>query len=76
MKTKNTIQIRYDSDADVWSIESSPSAPIDYAREMGNVVVHFGKDNEPVLIEVLEASHQLRGQTDSLKRVVALAGNM
>lgn len=75
MKTKNTMLIRYDSDADVLSIEGSPSAPIDYAREMGNVVVHFGKGNEPVLIEVLEASHQFRGQTDPLKRVVALAGN-
>ncbi len=74
MKAKNTMLVRYDSDADVLSIEGSPTATIDHAREMGNVVVHFGKNNEPVLIEVLEASHQLRGQTEPLKRVMAIAG--
>ena len=32
--------------------------PIDFAEEMGmgNIVVHFAKDNVPVLIEILEAS--------------------
>ncbi len=29
--------------------------PIDYASEMGNVVVHFSKNDEPVLFEILNA---------------------
>lgn len=56
MKKKTNIHIRYDSDADVLSMETSKTAPIEYAREMGNVVVHFTKRNQPVLLEVLEAS--------------------
>ena len=37
----------------MWEIVDKP---IDFAREIGNVVVHFTKNNLPVLIEILEAS--------------------
>lgn len=30
--------------------------PIDFAEEAGNMVVHFARDNVPVLVEILEAS--------------------
>ena len=43
-------KIQYESEADLLSIESSHE-PIDYAREIGNVVVHFTSKNNPVLIE-------------------------
>ena len=51
--------ISYEPEADVlsWAINSDP---IDYATEMGNVVVHFSKKNIPVLIEMLEAKKFLR----------------
>lgn len=48
-------KINYEAEADVLTIESSP-APIDYAKEVGNVVVHFTRDNQPVLLEILDAS--------------------
>ena len=51
---KQTI-MKYEPDADVLSWEVS-RAPIDYAEEVGNVVVHFSKQGKPVLIEMLEAS--------------------
>ena len=70
---KNSIKVAYDADADVLSIEGSSRAVIDHATEMGNLIVHFGKDDEPVLIEVLEASHSLRGQVEPLAQVTALA---
>ena len=54
---KNKIQpkISYEPEADVlmWEITNQP---IDYAKEIGDVVVHFTKNNTPVLIEILEAS--------------------
>ncbi len=52
---KNKAKISYESEADVLSWEITEK-PIDYATEIGNVVVHFTKKNVPVLIEFLEAS--------------------
>jgi hypothetical protein len=58
MKRKNE-KISYEPEADVLSWEIS-NKPIDYASEIGNVVVHFTKRNQPVLIEFLEASKFFR----------------
>lgn len=49
-------KISYEPEADVLRWEISQTAPIDSAREMGNVIVHFTKQHVPVLIEILEAS--------------------
>jgi hypothetical protein len=48
-------KIRYEPEADVLSWEFS-KRNIFSAKESGNVVVHFTKDETPVLIEILEAS--------------------
>ncbi|MFH1968271.1 MAG: DUF2283 domain-containing protein [bacterium] len=55
MKNRNKAKISYEPEADVlmWEIADKP---IDYAKEIGGVVVHFTKNNIPVLIEILEAS--------------------
>jgi uncharacterized protein YuzE len=53
-------KISYDKDADVLSWELSKVGDIDYASEMGDVVVHFTKDNKPVYLEVLNASKFLQ----------------
>lgn len=55
MKNKNKAKISYEPEADVlmWEITDKP---IDFAREIGNIIVHFTKNNIPVLIEILEAS--------------------
>ena len=55
MNNKNKKNISYDQEADVLMWEVSRQ-PIDYAKEIGNIVVHFTKNNIPVLVEVLEAS--------------------
>lgn len=49
----------YESEADVLRIETSRK-PIDYATEMGNVVVHFSPDSIPVYFEILEATKFLK----------------
>ena len=72
--------IKYEAEADVLSWEINDK-PIDYAKEVGNVVVHFTKHNIPVLVEVLEATkfikkakvliEETRG-ISNLKRPVAI----
>ncbi len=60
MKNKNDQpKINYEPEADVLSYEIT-NQPIDYAKEIGNIVVHFTKNNIPVLIEILEATRFLK----------------
>lgn len=70
---KNNVTIKYDSDADVLSMASEARANIDHAQEMGNVVVHFSKKGEPVVVEILEASELFRHQSPSLKQSIRRA---
>ena len=59
IETKNqTAKFSYEPDADVLTWEIS-GKPINYAKEVGNIVVHFTKNNMPVLVEILEASQFL-----------------
>ena len=44
-------KIKYDKETDILVIEFSDK-PIDYAEEEGAVIVHFSKDEEPVLLEI------------------------
>lgn len=60
MKKIKNVKIAYDSEADVLSWEADKTARIDHAKEMGNLVVHFTKTGEPVLVEMLEASKAFR----------------
>ncbi len=66
MASDNTA-INYEPEADVLSWEVSDK-PIDFAKETGNVVVHFSKDQSPVLIEVLGATEFLRESTRLVRR--------
>ncbi len=56
---KNKNKISYEPEADVLSWEIS-NKDIDSAKEIGNIVVHFSKNNTPVLIEILQASKFLK----------------
>jgi len=65
---KNNIKISYDSDADIMSWETDEKSKIDYASEIGNFIVHFSKDNRPLLIEILEASKVLKKSEQQIKQ--------
>jgi uncharacterized protein YuzE len=52
------MKVSYDRDADVLMIELSDE-DIDHAEEVGPLIIHFSKDNKPVLIEILDASEFL-----------------
>ena len=47
-------KIRYSKDVDALLIELSDK-PIDHAEEEGQLIIHFAKDGEPVLLEILDA---------------------
>jgi len=59
-------KIRYSKDVDALLVELSDK-PVDYAEESGQIIVHFSKDDEPVLLEILDAKDFL---LDSLSSVV------
>lgn len=58
-------RIRYSKDVDALIIEFS-NKRIDHAEESGPFIVHFSKDGEPVLLEILDASEFLLHSLSSL----------
>lgn len=50
-----SLRMSYDPSVDVLLVEVS-KRPIDYAEEMGSVIVHFTKHHKPVALEILDAS--------------------
>jgi uncharacterized protein YuzE len=49
------MRVRYDRDEGFLTIEAAADN-IDFAEEVGPVIVHFSKEREPVLLEILHAS--------------------
>ena len=70
-KNNRKNKISYESEADVLTVEAS-NRPIDYAMEIGNVVVHFTKKDEPVLFEILDASKFFTQARSIMKKSGAL----
>ena len=60
-------KISYESEADVLRIEVAKGT-IDYASEVGNVVVHFSKKGMPLYLEILEATKFLKESTKELSK--------
>ncbi|MCL6446670.1 MAG: DUF2283 domain-containing protein [Armatimonadetes bacterium] len=52
------MKVKYDKQVDILLIELSDKK-IDYAEETGSMIIHFTKEGEPVLVEILEASEFL-----------------
>jgi len=49
------MKISYNRDEDIMILEISEDK-IDFAEEMGPIIVHFNEKRKPVLLEILEAS--------------------
>ena len=69
MKNKNISKIDYEPEADVLTLKLS-GQKIDYAKEVGNFVIHFTEKNIPVLIEILEATSFLKKANNLLPKSV------
>lgn len=65
MKKNKKLKIDYEPEADILRVEAS-SKPIEYATEVGNVVVHFGTDDKPVYVEILDATNFLTRASTTL----------
>ena len=59
---ESVMRIGYDRRKDILLVEVSRK-PVDHAEEIGPLIVHFSKQNQPVLIEVLDASDFLSAAT-------------
>jgi len=66
-------KIRYSKDVDALLVEVSDKQ-IDYAEEKGGIIIHFSKDGEPVLLEILDAKDFILSSLSSLMKdeVVAM----
>ncbi|MBT9163572.1 MAG: hypothetical protein DDT24_00483 [Chloroflexi bacterium] len=60
-------KIRYSGDVDALLIELSDKS-IDYAEEEGQIIIHFSKDGQPVLLEILEARDFMLSSLSSLMK--------
>lgn len=49
------VKVSYNRESDVLFIQVS-EAKVDYAEEMGPIIIHFTRDRKPVLLEILDAS--------------------
>ena len=49
------MKISYNRDEDIMLLEVAPDR-IDFAEEMGPLIVHFSERRKPVLLEILDAS--------------------
>ena len=58
-------KIKYNKETDILLIEFSEK-PIDYAEEEGQVIIHFTKEEGPVLLEILEAKEFIMNSLLSL----------
>ncbi len=58
-------KIRYSKAEDILLIELSDK-PIEHAEDEGQIIVHFTKDDEPVLIEVFDAKEFVMGTLDTV----------
>ena len=58
------MKMNYDRSEDILTVETAPG-DIDYAEEMGPIIVHFTEDGKPVVLEILDASDFLSLATKS-----------
>ncbi len=49
------MKFRYDKEDDVLMVWFSHQK-VDYAEQEKNIIVHFSKENKPILLEILNAS--------------------
>lgn len=66
------MKLRYDKDDDALMIWLSKKK-VDYAEQEKNIIVHFSKDNKPVLLEILHASQFLAETSKALPQTSRLS---
>lgn len=49
-------KIRYHEDADVLTVILKDKGKLSHAEEVGDIIVHFDKNGQPLFLEILRAS--------------------
>ncbi len=52
------MKVRYDREEDILIVRTSDES-IDYAEEIGPIIVHFTKEGKPALFEIMDATEFL-----------------
>ena len=63
------MKAKYYQDADILSLRISKK-PYKFARQEGDLIVHYSQDKEPVLIEIVNATKFLKETNKSLPKEV------
>lgn len=63
------MKAKYYEEADLLSFRIS-NIPYIYAKQKGDVIVHYSENKEPVLIEILNAAKFLKDTTRSLPKKI------
>ena len=50
-----SLRIRYDQEEDVLMVWFADNKKVDHAEQTGNSILHMTQDEEPVLLEILNA---------------------
>jgi uncharacterized protein YuzE len=67
-------KIMYHEDADVLTVILKEKGKLSHAEEVGDIIVHFGKDGKPLFMELLRASKLVPLMVESLaKKEVTVA---
>jgi uncharacterized protein YuzE len=67
-------KLRYHEDADVLTVILKEKGELSHAEEVGDIIVHFGKDGKPLFMEILKASKLVPLMVESLaKKEVTVA---
>ncbi len=64
-------KIRYSKDVDALLIEPSDKQT-DYAEEEGQMIIHFSKEGEPVLLEIIDAKDFILNSLSSVVKEMAI----
>lgn len=59
------MKVKYNKKEDVMSVWFSDK-PVDYAEQSKSMIMHFSKDNKPVLMEMLNATEFLKLTSNKL----------
>lgn len=65
--------ITYSEDVDILLLKVSDN-PVEYATEVGQVIVHFSHDDEAVLLEIQDAKNFVAQSYNRMFKDVAVAG--
>lgn len=73
LESERDMKISYSRDVDILMLELDQSLPISHAEHVGNTIIHLSPDQQPVLIEILQAREFVSALVDAVMQPDAVA---